>query len=56
MGKKDLVHIGRRSLWSGAVKTLCGLTFDPSSQPEGGWFTSPSPTCPACLRVEKGGK
>jgi hypothetical protein len=54
MGRKDVVHIGKRSWWSGAVTTLCGLRFDPSSTPESGWFTSP--TCPACLRAEKGGK
>jgi len=54
MGKKDVVHQGKRSWWSGKVTTLCGLTFDESCDEEPGWFVSV--TCPACKRIKRGGK
>lgn len=55
MGKKDLVHIGKRRFWSEKVDTLCGLTFGPdNNKEEGGWFVSV--TCPDCKRIERGGK
>lgn len=48
---KDYVHEGRKSWWSGNVKTVCGLTFPPSQEKQQGWFTSVS--CPACKAAKK---
>ncbi|WP_199543432.1 hypothetical protein [Prauserella sp. PE36] len=55
MGRKgtDVVHIGRRSWWSGKVRTLCGLVYLPGNEQEQGWFTRI--TCPACKAAEKRG-
>ncbi|WP_372671291.1 hypothetical protein [Amycolatopsis kentuckyensis] len=50
-------HIGKKSLWSGKFKTLCGLTIEPGHAKEP-WFPIFFKTCPGCAAVQQqnGGK
>ncbi|WP_191984139.1 hypothetical protein [Amycolatopsis eburnea] len=47
-------HIGKKSWWSGDVKTLCGLIL-PSDNAKSLWFPVFVKTCPDCLAVQKNG-
>lgn len=47
MASTRYVHRGKRSWWSGDVKTLCGLTFR-SRDVETPWFPSFMKACPVC--------
>jgi hypothetical protein len=46
-------HEGKRSFWSGKVRTLCGITFEPG-EAEYRWLSGV--TCPACKAAKKAGK
>ena len=58
MGKKnaDVLHIGKRSFWSGRVRTLCGLTFEPGNNKEEPFWLPQGPKCPACKQAKKEGR
>jgi hypothetical protein len=47
-------HIGKKSWWSGDVKTLCGLTI-PADNATAPWFPIFIKTCPGCAAVQKNG-
>ncbi|SEF30153.1 hypothetical protein SAMN05421837_10532 [Amycolatopsis pretoriensis] len=47
-------HIGKKSWWSGNVKTLCGLILPPGNA-KSVWFPAFVQTCPGCLAVQKNG-
>ncbi|MGV9362296.1 hypothetical protein [Amycolatopsis sp. NPDC003731] len=44
-------HIGKKSWWSGNVKTLCGLTIPPG-EAKTLWFPMFVKTCPGCAAVQ----
>ena len=58
MGKKndDVLHLGKKSFWSGEVRTLCGLRFQPGKHKEELFWLLAGPKCPACKKAQKEGK
>jgi hypothetical protein len=52
MDSSRLVHRGKKSWWSGSVKTLCGLTL-PAGTAKAPWFPIFLKACPGCEAVHQ---